>query len=143
MVDRTLGNLLKLRRASVEEATTTLAAALAAEEAAAAAEIAMTSSIRAELSAASAAGTDDATVEALAAWLPLARKCQTKAREQRCAAEATTVRVRAALAAARAAEATISSFIDAREAAERASQERRIQQEFIERISNQVASDDM
>jgi hypothetical protein len=124
-----------LRRASANDATATLAEALATERAATAAEMAATSIILAELSEASAASADDSAVDALVGWLPRARKSQADARERRRLAEATTTRVRAELAAARAAEATVSALIDARVAQERADTERRTQAALIERIS--------
>jgi hypothetical protein len=108
---RTLGNLLKIRRASVNDARAVLAGALMAEDAAAADEAAVGSMVEAEVKAASDASADDTAVEALAAWLPQARTRQDVVHDRHRQAEAATSRARAALAAARTAEALVENLI--------------------------------
>jgi len=132
MPKRTIGNLLKVRQASVTETRSLLADALAAERIAAEDETIATTAIHDEVAAASALSANDGTVEALGAWLPQARVRQTAARERRQAAEVATARARAALAAARAAEAAIESLIEVRKTEERLEAERRAQADLNE-----------
>lgn len=134
MLKRSLVNLLGVRRASVNEARGKLAAAVAAEVSAAAAEASATATIQEEVDAASEPDADDATVDALAVWLLAARTRQNLARERRLAAESATVRARAALAVARAAEAAVEKLIEAKDAEERLAAEQRVQAELSERV---------
>lgn len=132
--ERSLANLLKVRHTTVTEAQAALAVALAAEQSACATEAAATMAIRDELATASAEAADDATVEAIAAWLRSARTRQTEARGKCLAAELVTEGARAALAAARAAEAAVEGLIEAREEEARTETRRRSQIELNEHV---------
>ncbi len=139
MTQRSLATLLKVRRAAVIDARAALVRALAVEDAAATGEAACSNAIQEQLKAASAEGADDAVVAALATWLTHARKRQGAARERRHAAEAATATVRAALVAARVAEAVIDELIKTRAAAARLEAERRAETERLEDIAARPA----
>lgn len=134
MADRTLNDLLKIRHLSAIEAMAALAEAVAREEVAFAAEISATNEILAEVSAAAAARTEDAAMDALATWLPRARRCQYDAQERRRGAEVATSQLRAALAATRTAEATVMSIIEKRRNDKKAEDLSRTQSSLLEKI---------
>lgn len=134
MADRTLNDLLKIRHLSAIEALAALAEAVAREEAAFAAEISATNAILAEVSAASAASAEVAAVDALATWLPRARRCQYDAQDRRRGAEVATGQLRAALAAARTAEATVVSIIEKRHNDKKAEDLSQAQSSLLDKI---------
>ena len=138
MAHRILNNLLKIRQGYVNEAAAALADALAREDVAIAVEISATNAILAELSAASAASTDNADLEALSAWLLHARKCQHTLRCEREAAEAAAGPVRAGLAAARTAEATVLGMIEKRRNVENEARRKATQEWLLEQILGRV-----
>ncbi len=132
--DRALGSLLKVRRVAVTDAKAALAAALGEEETVAGVEAAAANLIGEEIEAASAESADDAAVEALAAWLPRARLRLAEAQKSLYAAEVTTATARAALRAARGAEAAVEGLIEAEAAKERAETDRQAHADLTEQV---------
>ncbi len=131
---RYLRKLLKLRHITVCQAKVALAAAVAAEEAAAVFETAAADLIRNEIEAASNETADDAAVEALSTWLPLARQRQIAANIRLQAAEVATARARAALAAARASEAAVEYLLNTRAVEMRTEADRQGRADLLDRL---------
>lgn len=127
-----LTSLLRLRRTAVDAARQDLAACLSAEEVAARTVAELKAAIAREMDAASSLATDDAEVEAFAAWLRQVRPQQAEACGAHDRARAETVRSRAALAAARAAERAAEIMLDKRAAEQRAEAAKRAQREIDE-----------
>jgi len=105
-----------------------LAQALAAEQQVAEAVDRAISMIRRETELAVAMSAGDAAVEAFAAWLPSGLAERNRARELLAQAEAATAVARAALIAARTAEASVESLLESRLAEERLGDARGAQQ---------------
>ena len=103
MVVDPLDALVRVRRMALDETRRSLSGCLAAEDASAAARACSEAVILSERSAVERVDTDDAAVEAFAAWLPIGRARVRHAVEvhDRCMAD--TARARAAVAVARAA----------------------------------------
>jgi hypothetical protein len=127
-----LRTALRLRQLALEEARRSLAICLAEESAAERDAAAAEAEIAREIAAASELSADDAPVDALAAWLPGARRRAADARARHETAQANTSVVRAALAASRAATEAAEELLAQREAQRRAQAERRTQAEMDE-----------
>ena len=127
-----LASLLRLRRTAVDAARQDLAACLSAEETAERAVAELKAAIARETEAACSLATDDADVEAFAAWLRQVRPRQAEAHAAHDRARDETARSRAALAAARAAERAAEVMLDKRTAEQRAEAEKRAQREIDE-----------
>lgn len=110
---RALTVSLQIRAQAVELARQTLASALDIAELAGQAEREAMLAICEETDAANSLEADDLAVEAFAAWLPVGRQAVAVARSQRDEAEVRVVVARAALAAARKAEAATQNLIGA------------------------------
>jgi hypothetical protein len=117
-MSRTLAVMARMRHLVLEEARQNLAACLQAEAAAEAAAREEDASIAREHRLATEPETDDALVEAYAAWLPTGRARRDQARAAAERATAVAAQARAQLNAARAAAEAVARRIAAAEAAE-------------------------
>src|SRR5487761_2092713 len=104
--------LLRLRRLAVDEARRGVAACLDAEAEAMQAVARLKQAIERETEAASSLATNDADVEAFAAWLRRIRPEQAAAHAAREQAETETARARTVLAAARAAARAAEAMLE-------------------------------
>ncbi len=127
-----LEQLVRLRRAAVDEARRSLGECLRVESEASAAVIAIETAIQRETEVASSLTAGDAEVEAFAAWLRRIRPKQQAALAAEAEAEATTARARVVLAAARAGLRAAEEMLEKRAAAEHAAEERKAQGEIDE-----------
>ncbi len=128
-----LDTLIRLRRTACEDAQRALVRCLAAEHQAEWAAGEEERSIAREIQAASDPSGSDAVVEALAAWLPGARRRLLETRNQWETLQAETARARAGLVACRAALESI----------ERLQQERRQAAEQVLQRRAQIELDDL
>jgi hypothetical protein len=131
-----LATALRVRSLAVDAARIALADALAAEHALAGALDEVTVSLRRETALAADIATDDARVEAFAAWLRVATALQARSQERLATAEALTAQVRAAFVVARTGAAAVEALISASATKRRTETERQAQitlQEFASR----------
>jgi tRNA U55 pseudouridine synthase TruB len=126
--------LARLRRLAVDEVRRALAARLEDEAEADRAVASLEELIARETETASHLSGDDAVVEAFGRWLVGARRQVAAARTTQERARVEVVRARAALAAARAGAAAVDEQI-ARDAAERAAQQARRDQQVLDDMS--------
>lgn len=132
-----LHGLVRLRRFAVDEARGALADCLRCEEAADAAVDGIAAAIERETEAATSLSTNDADVEAFAAWLRRIRPEQHAAHAAQDQAEIETARARAVVAAARGALEAAEDMVKRHEAALRAEAERLAQRD-IDEVAAQV-----
>jgi flagellar protein FliJ len=131
-VKHSLQALARIRVIAVDEARRELATRLDEETRAAERERTCKRVIAREREAAESIQTQDAAVEAFAAWLPVGQAELDTARRVRTRAEAASARARASLNAARASLETIESMLAASAAKQRLDLERREQAELDE-----------
>ncbi len=132
--------LLRLRRLAVDEARRSVAACVDAEAEAEQAVARLKQAVERETEVASSLAADDADVEAFAAWLRRIRPEQAAAYLARERAETETVRARAVLAAARAAERAVEATLERQAAARQAEAERLAQRDIDEAAQRQGGS---
>ncbi len=123
---------LRLRHEAVEAAQQHLAECIEAEMRAAAAARQANAAIQIEAEAASAIGSDDAAVEAFAAWLPRGRTAQAAAAARHAACLDATSIARASVGVARAAEEAVGNALEAHAAQLRAGIAKRAQETLEE-----------
>jgi len=124
--------LLRLRRLAVDEARRGVAACVDAEAEAARTVARLKEAIERETEVASSLTTDDADVEAFAAWLRRIRPEQAAAHAARERAETETARARAVLAAAHVAERAAEAMLEQQASARLAEAERLAQRDIDE-----------
>lgn len=132
MKHKAIQTVARLRRLALDDASQALSRALTAETAAAARADEATRQIAEEAAAASSLTGTDATVEAFAAWLPGARQHADETREACERASAEVARLRAVLAASRAAYEAVEALLAQRAEAEAKERDRRSQAELDE-----------
>jgi flagellar export protein FliJ len=127
-----LETLLRLRRLAVDQARRGLADCLCVESEAAQAVAEIEAAIGHETDVATNLASDDADVEAFAAWLRRIRPKQHAAHAAEAQAEVATAQGRAVLAAARAAVRAAEQMLEEYEAAAREGAEHKAQREIDE-----------